>query len=209
MAADDTAARARGRGRVARAQLPRRAARVVAARGGGRRRGRRRRSAPGARRRRRRASGSTSSSSTCSSTAAASGETGLTRWCADGRAAGERPMFVLATAYEQHALEAFELGVVDYLLKPFSEERVVQCLRRLHQRRAGGGGSPSGPPRIVARRKRSLVFLEPHENLGLRGRRPADVRAHDARHVRHRPVARGGRGARSGAPSCACTATGS
>ena len=45
------------------------------------------------------------------------------------------PMFVLATAYEDHALEAFDLGVVDYLLKPFSEERVVQCLRRLHERR--------------------------------------------------------------------------
>ena len=71
------------------------------------------------------------------------------------------PMFVLATAYEQHALEAFELGVVDYLLKPFSEERVVQCLRRLHQRRTHA--VVSGPPRIVARRKRSLVFLEAHE----------------------------------------------
>ena len=73
------------------------------------------------------------------------------------------PMFVLATAYEQHALEAFELGVVDYLLKPFSEERVVQCLRRLHERRAPLGKGPVGPPRIVARRKRALVFLEPHE----------------------------------------------
>jgi DNA-binding LytR/AlgR family response regulator len=71
------------------------------------------------------------------------------------------PMFVLATAYDQHALEAFELGVVDYLLKPFNEERVVQCLRRLRQRRAPDAAG--GPPRIVARRKRSLVFLEPHE----------------------------------------------
>jgi len=71
------------------------------------------------------------------------------------------PMFVLATAYEQHALEAFELGVVDYLLKPFNEERVVQCLRRLEQRRGGSG--TGGPTRIVARRKRSLVFLQPQE----------------------------------------------
>lgn len=42
-----------------------------------------------------------------------------------------RPAFVLATAFSQHALEAWDLGVVDYLLKPFSEERVEQCLRRL------------------------------------------------------------------------------
>jgi two-component system, LytTR family, response regulator LytT len=73
------------------------------------------------------------------------------------------PMFVLATAYEDHALEAFELGVVDYLLKPFNEERVGQCLRRLQQRRGGVGLSRSGPTRIVARRKRNLVFLEFHE----------------------------------------------
>src|ERR1700722_17587850 len=73
------------------------------------------------------------------------------------------PMFVLATAYENHALEAFELGVVDYLLKPFSEERVVQCLRRVHQRRAPAGGLKTGPARLGPRRKRSLVFLEPPE----------------------------------------------
>jgi DNA-binding LytR/AlgR family response regulator len=74
------------------------------------------------------------------------------------------PMFVLATAYDAHALEAFELGVVDYLLKPFSEDRVVQCLRRLEGRRpAAAATAASGSPRIVARRKRSLVFLEPQE----------------------------------------------
>jgi DNA-binding LytR/AlgR family response regulator len=90
------------------------------------------------------------------------GESGLTL-VRSATGAPNAPMFVLATAYEHHALEAFELGVVDYLLKPFSEERVVQCLRRLHQRRASASTTPSGPPRIVARRKRSLVFLEAHE----------------------------------------------
>lgn len=38
---------------------------------------------------------------------------------------------VFATAYEEHALTAFDLGAVDYLLKPFNEERLKQCLARL------------------------------------------------------------------------------
>ena len=88
------------------------------------------------------------------------GETGLSLVRSMARERG--PMFVLATAFEEHALEAFELGVVDYLLKPFNEERVVQCLRRLEQRRAGAEVTRD-PPRIVARRKRSLVFLKPEE----------------------------------------------
>jgi two-component system response regulator LytT len=93
---------------------------------------------------------------------AARSETGLSLVRAMlGRPAA--PMFVLATAYENHALEAFDLGVADYLLKPFSEERVVQCLRRLQQRRVAVPTMPAGPHRIVARRKRSLVFLEPQE----------------------------------------------
>ncbi|MDI1479216.1 LytTR family DNA-binding domain-containing protein [Polyangium sp. y55x31] len=72
-----------------------------------------------------------------------------------------RPMFVLATAFKEHAIEAFELGVDDYLLKPFTEERVEQCLRRLAARRRLV--VPQSPLRIVARRGRSLVFLEQNE----------------------------------------------
>ncbi|MBL9039609.1 MAG: response regulator transcription factor [Archangium sp.] len=67
---------------------------------------------------------------------------------------------VLATAFEEHALEAYQLGVADYLLKPFSEERVVQCLTRLKQRQRAPA---SGAAKIVARRKRNLVFLSPDE----------------------------------------------
>jgi two-component system response regulator LytT len=47
-----------------------------------------------------------------------------------------RPEYVLATACSQHALEARNLGVADYLLKPFSEDRVEQCLRRIAGRRS-------------------------------------------------------------------------
>ncbi len=36
------------------------------------------------------------------------------------------PIIVFATAFDQHALEAFEVNAVDYILKPFSEDR-LQC----------------------------------------------------------------------------------
>jgi DNA-binding LytR/AlgR family response regulator len=92
----------------------------------------------------------------------ARGETGLSLVRSSiGRATA--PMFVLATAFEEHALEAFDLGVVDYLLKPFSEDRVAQCLRRLQQHRALPSAEARAPARIVARRKRSLVFLDAGE----------------------------------------------
>jgi two-component system, LytTR family, response regulator LytT len=67
------------------------------------------------------------------------------------------PQFVLATAARDHALEAFELGVVDYVTKPFSKERVAQCLQRLDAKRTPH--AESVPNRIVARKRRSLVFL--------------------------------------------------
>jgi DNA-binding LytR/AlgR family response regulator len=76
------------------------------------------------------------------------------------------PMFVLATAFAQHALEAFDLGVVDYLHKPFTIERVVQCIDRLvarHSPTPAGAPSSSAAARIIVRRKRALVFLRLEE----------------------------------------------
>ncbi len=67
------------------------------------------------------------------------------------------PLFVLATASSEHGMEAFDLGVVDYMLKPFTEERVEQCLKRLLERRTSRSQKPR---RVVARRKKSLVFLD-------------------------------------------------
>jgi DNA-binding LytR/AlgR family response regulator len=68
------------------------------------------------------------------------------------------PAVVIATAYDVHALEAYQLGAVDYLLKPFREERVEECLRRVAAARPRAPES-RGPTKIVARRKRALVFL--------------------------------------------------
>lgn len=41
------------------------------------------------------------------------------------------PTVVFATAYDESALEAFELGVADYVMKPVSRERVSSTLRRI------------------------------------------------------------------------------
>ncbi|RDI99054.1 DNA-binding response regulator [Dyella solisilvae] len=46
----------------------------------------------------------------------------------------KRPQVVFCTAYESHALQAFELGAVDYLLKPVRLERLHEALQRARQR---------------------------------------------------------------------------
>ncbi len=40
------------------------------------------------------------------------------------------PLTVFVTAYDKHALEAFEVAAVDYLVKPFDDERFEQALQR-------------------------------------------------------------------------------
>jgi two-component system, LytTR family, response regulator len=44
---------------------------------------------------------------------------------------------VFTTAYDQYALRAFEVNAVDYLLKPFTEARFEEALRRCEQRLGG------------------------------------------------------------------------
>jgi two-component system LytT family response regulator len=43
------------------------------------------------------------------------------------------PVIVFVTAFDQYALKAFEMSAVDYLLKPYSDERFVQSLDKAKQ----------------------------------------------------------------------------
>ncbi len=43
---------------------------------------------------------------------------------------GPLPIVVIVTAYDQHAIEAFEAGAIDYLLKPVSEARLKKAVER-------------------------------------------------------------------------------
>jgi two-component system LytT family response regulator len=48
------------------------------------------------------------------------------------------PAVVFVTAYDQHALRAFELAAVDYLLKPLRKERLAAALDRVRRRSSPG-----------------------------------------------------------------------
>jgi two-component system, LytTR family, response regulator len=49
------------------------------------------------------------------------------------------PSLVFVTAYDAYALEAFEVSAVDYLLKPFDQERFRRTLERVRPRHARSG----------------------------------------------------------------------
>ncbi len=73
------------------------------------------------------------------------------------------PSIIFATAYEQHAIRAFELEAVDYLLKPFSGERLGRALDRVRrqlamERHREGTGAPK---RISAQNGADTEMLEP------------------------------------------------
>ena len=76
------------------------------------------------------------------------------------------PATIFVTAYDQHALKAFEVAAVDYLVKPFDDERFSQALARARERirlrrrraddaaAAGGDRPPAASP--PPRRRRPL-----------------------------------------------------
>ena len=65
----------------------------------------------------------------------------------------ESPVLIFVTAYDQHAIEAFEVNAVDYLLKPVETGRLEQAIqrakRRLSSDRTGAGPLNDQLERIV------------------------------------------------------------
>jgi two-component system LytT family response regulator len=79
------------------------------------------------------------------------------------------PHIIFTTAHDQYALRAFEVHAVDYLLKPFSRERLSSAIERarkqigLDAQQPGGTNSGSGhgryASRIVFKSRGRIVFL--------------------------------------------------
>ena len=57
----------------------------------------------------------------------------------------ESPALIFVTAFDQHAIEAFEVNAVDYLLKPVDATRLEQALQRARRRLSSE--RPPGRPR--------------------------------------------------------------
>ncbi len=57
------------------------------------------------------------------------------------------PPVVFVTAHDQHAVEAFDLNAVDYVLKPVRQERLAEAVRRVVE--GAGSGRASGDDQVA------------------------------------------------------------
>jgi two-component system LytT family response regulator len=89
------------------------------------------------------------------------------------------PMIVFVTAYDEHAVRAFEIHALDYLLKPFEYERLHQAVQRARAKMSQRDGASQQAPlvalleelqskaqswdRVVVRESGRITFLKPDE----------------------------------------------
>jgi two-component system LytT family response regulator len=73
------------------------------------------------------------------------------------------PAIVFVTAYDQYALRAFDAGALDYLLKPFNNERFDRALSRAKERIARGREFPRKLDRLAVKSAGEILFLKVSE----------------------------------------------
>jgi two-component system, LytTR family, response regulator len=82
------------------------------------------------------------------------------------------PGVVFVTAYDRHAVRAFEIMALDYLLKPFDEERLHRCIEGVHARLREGQAA-------LGSQLRSMVEeLRAHRGARYAERLPVDAETH-------------------------------
>ncbi|MDE3065922.1 MAG: response regulator [Verrucomicrobiota bacterium] len=88
------------------------------------------------------------------------------------------PAVIFTTAHDEHAIRAFEVNALDYLLKPFTEARFKTAVQRARRQLEKGGRQKLDPQlaalldhvhaanparRILVRSPERIVFLKPEE----------------------------------------------
>lgn len=72
---------------------------------------------------------------------------------------------VFVTAYNQYAIDAFEKGAIDYLLKPVEPKRLLACIERLKARAPGLGANAAALDALVSTLRQNLPAREAAEPL--------------------------------------------
>jgi DNA-binding LytR/AlgR family response regulator len=72
------------------------------------------------------------------------------------------PKVIFTTAYDKYAVTAFELGALDYLLKPFGRERLERVLRRAQ------AALPESTAPLLSRARESLEQTRPLSRIFVR-----------------------------------------
>lgn len=67
-----------------------------------------------------------------------------------------KPEIIFCTAYDQYAIKAFEMNALDYLLKPFSKDRLQQAVEKARQR-IGTPSREKGTPSPVEKLKNQVA----------------------------------------------------
>ena len=70
------------------------------------------------------------------------------------------PAIIFVTAYDEHALAAFEIGALDYLLKPFDARRFSRALERAKERLGVAEARGSNSRRMALRTATGIEFIE-------------------------------------------------
>lgn len=70
------------------------------------------------------------------------------------------PAIVFATAYDEYALQAFEVNALDYILKPFDEERIQKTIEKINRMKIGNRGKSIHPPLKKEQIRRMPVLVE-------------------------------------------------
>src|SRR3989442_5448399 len=93
---------------------------------------------------------------------------------------GRLPEIVFVTAYAQYAIDAFQQGLIDYVLKPAERERLAVTVDRLRKRIAAPSESSDVLQQALARLAEKLDPPPPRKRNQASGRTPIQMMPVDA-----------------------------